>query len=125
VVHVANIARASHSIIVVPPPPSAATPEVIGFPVVGEVSDRLAVHRRLRRQLVEVAQSSPSGSRISILDPTDALSDETGLLRAELTFDGCHTNAHGRAIVRTEVERVLLARASQGPRGAMASSDRG
>lgn len=99
---------ATDAVVVVPPPPSGAIRDHEAFPTVGTVEERLRAHRWLRQTLHEAARTAlpadvPRGITLRLLDPTDALSDENGLLRGDLTDDGCHTNAAGRAVVRQEL----------------------
>ncbi|MFC5727419.1 MULTISPECIES: hypothetical protein [Nocardioides] len=96
----------TRAVVVVPVPPAVDALDHSAFPVIGTPEERLAAHDALRRRLVEEA-ANHSAPRVDILDLTPALAGETGLLRDELTDDGCHTNDAGRAVVR-EVSRGFL-----------------
>ncbi|WP_141006116.1 hypothetical protein [Nocardioides humi] len=55
------------------------------------------------RSALTVAVGATPTPMLRLLDLTDALSGPDGLMRDELTDDGCHTNAAGRDVVRREV----------------------
>jgi hypothetical protein len=89
----------SRAVIVVPVPPAVDALDHSAFPVVGTPDERLAAHDALRRRLIEEA-AGRSAPPVEVLDLTTALAGESGLLRDDLTDDGCHTNDAGRAVVR-------------------------
>lgn len=107
---------ADDAVVVVPTPPAVDSLDHEAFPVVGSPDERIAAHRAVRDRLV--AATSPTsadgtpgarrtGPRVRVLDMTDALADPSGLMRAELTDDGCHTNDAGRAVARRAVQGFL------------------
>jgi hypothetical protein len=94
-------------IICVPVPPSATCPANPQFPIEGSIGERVAVFDRLRDALADaVGRRAHYAPRPLLLDATDLLADDTGAFRAELTDDGCHTNAAGRLLVRQRVHAV-------------------
>lgn len=115
--YVANVqalaaqARAVAAAVVVPVPPSAtyaADPEQ--FPVRGTLTERVAVHGRVREALttaVAAVEASGTTPPLLLVDATTELSAPSGEIRAELTIDGCHTNDAGRTIVRDALVRAL------------------
>ena len=107
VTRLARHVRAREVLVVVPPPPCADTFDHDAFPVVGTPAERLAAHRAVRARLEEEVARTRDGVRLRLLDLTRALAGPDGLMRAELTDDGCHTNDAGRAVVRREVEQLV------------------
>jgi len=93
-------------VIVVPPPPAVDSLDHDAFPVVGTPEERIAARRAVADRLATAA-TQHQAPRIRILDLGPALADPHGLLRADLTDDGCHTNDAGRARVRSAVEEYL------------------
>lgn len=100
----ARMAGAREAVLVVPPPPSPDVLDHVAFPVVGTAAERVAAHRAVRDRLVHAARDQRAFA-LRVLDLTDVLADETGLMRAEFTDDGCHTNEAGREAVRRTVAR--------------------
>ena len=97
--------QAPRAVIVVPPPPSATCPDVEQFPIKGDIAARIAAFEGLRTALEdEVARHDD----LVLLDATEALADDSGALRPDLTDDGCHTNLTGVALVRQQVRRLEL-----------------
>lgn len=89
--------------IVVPVPPCLDSYDHAAFPVAGSPDERLAAHRAVRSALTVAVGAGPARPALRLLDLTEALSGPDGLMRDELTDDGCHTNAAGRVVVRREV----------------------
>jgi lysophospholipase L1-like esterase len=81
------------------PPSEEYDSSQTGYPVVGSAQERGAILDRLCTAIAAavVATGEP---RLRLLDVRPAVADAAGLLRADLTFDGCHLNAAGSAIVR-------------------------
>lgn len=88
--------------LVVPPPPGASPRE--DYPLVGSAADRLAAFSRLRDALVSEVDARPDAV---LIDATDLLAGPDGLIRPELTDDGCHTNLRGVALVRSRVRALV------------------
>ncbi|WP_408898111.1 SGNH/GDSL hydrolase family protein [Nocardioides sp. R1-1] len=99
--------------IVVPVPPCLDSYDHAAFPVAGSPEERLVAHGAVRTALTAAVDATPG---LRLLDVTEALAGPDGLMRDELTDDGCHTNAAGRAAVRHEVS-VLLRATLPRPRG--------
>jgi hypothetical protein len=95
--------------IVVPVPPCLDSYDHAAFPVAGSPDERLAAHRAVRSALTVAVGGAPSRPGLRLLDLTEALAGPDGLMRDELTDDGCHTNAAGRAVVRGEVAALVAA----------------
>ena len=86
-------------VVLSPNPPSEAYESEEGFPVVGGVDERVTILDGLCRAFqTEVAAVGDPALRF--LDARSAVQDDAGQLRADLTFDGCHLNTGGAAIVR-------------------------
>jgi len=92
--------------IVVPVPPCLDSYDHVAFPVAGTPAQRLAAHAAVRSALAAAVDAAPP---LRLLDLTGALSGPDGLMRDELTDDGCHTNAAGRAVVRQQVTTLVAA----------------
>lgn len=93
--------------IVVPVPPCLDSYDHAAFPVAGSPEERLAAHRAVRSALTLAVSAAPTQPPLRLLDLTDALAGPDGLMRDELTDDGCHTNAAGRDATRREVAALL------------------
>ena len=107
-------ARARRTLVLVPPPQSATYPEQAGFPVKGSIEERTATNLALRKAMIEAAAKLPTdGTTVLLVDVIDRLSDARGHMREEMTFDGLHTNANGRAVFRQAVDELLAATASK------------
>lgn len=94
---------AAHGTLVVPVPPCLDSYDHAAFPVAGTPEQRLAAHRAVRSALVVAVGAERARPELRLLDLTDALAGPDGLMRDELTDDGCHTNGAGRDVVRREV----------------------
>lgn len=106
----ARATGSDRALVFVPPPESDVAEEQIGFPVVGDLQERTRALHLLRDAMHKAAASmSGDGPEILLIDVIDQFSDENGVWRQELTYDGLHTNDAGRAIVREEIERLLAA----------------
>jgi len=93
--------------IVVPVPPCLDSYDPVAFPVAGSPEQRLAAHRAVRSALVLATGAARGGPALRLLDATADLAGPDGLMRDDLTDDGCHTNEAGRAVVRREVVALL------------------
>jgi hypothetical protein len=82
-----------------PNPPSEEYESAEGYPVVGSAQERAAILHRLCGAL-EAEVRARDEPRLRFLDVRPAVADGAGLLQADLTFDGCHLNTAGSAIVR-------------------------
>ncbi|MBU2695730.1 hypothetical protein [Pimelobacter sp. 30-1] len=98
---------ADHGTLVVPVPPCLDSYDHAAFPVAGTPEERLAAHRSVRSALVVAVGAAPAHPQLRLLDLTDALAGPSGLMRDELTDDGCHTNAAGRDVVRRAVAALV------------------
>jgi acid stress-induced BolA-like protein IbaG/YrbA len=106
----ARATGSDRALVLVPPPESDVAEEQIGFPVVGNLEERTRALHLLRDAMHKAAASmSGDGPEIILIDVIDQFSDELGVWRQELTYDGLHTNDAGRAIVRQEINRLLAA----------------
>jgi hypothetical protein len=106
-------AGAGRTLVLVPPPQSATYPEQAGFPVNGSIEERTATNLLVRRAMFAAAAKLPSdGTNLLLVDVIDQLSDARGHMREEMTFDGLHTNANGRAVFRQAVDDLLAATAA-------------
>jgi hypothetical protein len=103
-VRAATTAKARDIVITVPVPPSDEVQDEEGFPVAGSLAERLASFGQVRSELAAAVASQTAGSPILLLDATDGLADHTGALRTEMSFDGCHVNEVGRAVVHGRLE---------------------
>jgi hypothetical protein len=97
----------TEAVVVVPVPPAVEAFIHESFPIVGTLEERLAVHRLMRRRIIDAVQAAGPRPRLRVLDLTDRLSDESGYFRPELTSDGVHPNDAGRREARGEVTRLL------------------
>lgn len=90
--------------------PTPAADEVVGYPVVGTIEERLAAHRLMRERIVEETGQarSSSGAVIYVFDATDRLSNEHGHYRPEITTDGIHPNDAGRAEIRAAMAEFRM-----------------
>ena len=100
---------AAHVVIVAPPPPSDSIADHVMFPISGDLAARTAAQTWLYDALAAAvaARADRRGPRVSLLEVGRALADAEGHMRADLTDDGCHTNAAGRAAVRQLVREHL------------------
>ncbi len=106
----ATAAGARRALVLIPPPESDVYPEQIGFPVVGSLEERITASRALREAMIRAAKDLPTdGARVLLVDVYDDYSDERSAMREDLTYDGLHANADGRAVTRKRVEDVLAA----------------
>jgi hypothetical protein len=90
---------APRAVIVVPTPPSDDVQDHVMFPVAGNLAQRIEAHSWVRTTLIDTL-GDRRDPRLHLLDLREVLADTDGRLRSELTFDGCHTNDAGRAVVR-------------------------
>jgi hypothetical protein len=81
------------------PPSEEYDSSQTGYPVVGSAQERAGILDRLCAALAAEVQSRRD-PRLRFLDLRPAVADGDGLLRSDLTFDGCHLNAAGSAIAR-------------------------
>jgi hypothetical protein len=96
-------------VIAVPVPPSDDCPKNPMYPIEGSIAERVRVFDDLRTALAKSVADTSGAPRVRLMDATEALVDETGALRSELTDDGCHTNARGVRLVRATVHQLDLA----------------
>lgn len=92
-------------VIVGPNPPSSTYESDEGYPVVGDVDVRAEILDRLCAALAG-AVHAVGDPRLRFLDVRPDVADERGHLRPELTFDGCHLNAAGSALVRQRLAEL-------------------
>jgi hypothetical protein len=97
----------TRAVVVVPVPPAVEAFTHESFPVVGTLEERLAVHRLVRRRIIEATRAARPVARLVVLDATDRLSDDAGYFRPDLTIDGVHPNDAGRGEARAEVALLL------------------
>jgi hypothetical protein len=110
---VATLAGARRALVLVPTPGSDSYPEQLGFPVVGTLGERIKANLAVRDALVHAAAELPAtGARLHLIDCTEELSDESGAMSSDLTYDGVHTNEKGRAVIRRRVEELIDATAT-------------
>lgn len=96
---------APRSYFVAPPPPCELPNHPTWYPITGTIQERLREFDRLRDAL-RAATSARAGAEY--LDLTDAICDERGQLRADLTVEGAHTNLAGVALVRKRMRELRL-----------------
>ncbi|MEO6471457.1 MAG: hypothetical protein ABIR57_06200 [Aeromicrobium sp.] len=102
---IAESFKAERLVVVVPPPPCEFTPNLEAFPIVGSLEQRVRAFEALRKAIVNEVSTVPGAQ---VLDSTDLLADENGVMKRELTDDGCHTNTTGIALVRGRVAELGL-----------------
>jgi hypothetical protein len=102
----AGRAGTSRFVVTVPVPPSDDYHDNPGFPIRGTLAQRLAAHAALREAL-HAARSSDESLDLRLVDATPQLARADRGLRAEFTFDGCHVNPDGAAIVRRLVDQAV------------------
>jgi hypothetical protein len=72
------------------------------FPIAGSIEQRVEAHRLMREALHRASADNDRPGRlmpVHILDATDDLVDEPGILRKSLSFDDCHVTKEGAAFV--------------------------
>jgi hypothetical protein len=91
-----------------PNPPSTTYESDEAFPVVGSADERAAILDRLCRSLAGGIQAA-NDKRLRFLDVRPLVAGPNGHLREEFTFDGCHLNAAGAALVRAKLAELTAA----------------
>lgn len=106
-----DVLRSTDSVVVLGPnPPSESYVELYqGYPVVGSVAERSQLLDGLCRHLRAATERS-GDQRLRFLDVRPLVAADDGSLRAELTFDGCHLNRTGAALVRAVLADLEPAR---------------
>jgi lysophospholipase L1-like esterase len=97
------LGRGGRVVLCGPNPPSVSYESEDGFPVVGSVEERAAILDRLCSTL-DAAVRALGDPAVRFVDVRAAVGDASGLLREDLTFDGCHLNSTGSAIVRAMLD---------------------
>jgi hypothetical protein len=96
----------SRVVVLAPNPPSEFYESgEAGYPVVGGVVERVEILDRMVAALRCAIDEAPE-TRIELLDFRSDVADGNGQLRPDLTFDGCHLNAAGSAIVRRRLAEL-------------------
>ncbi len=103
VLGLARSVGSNRTFVVVPPPPSGLIKDHAQFPIAGTLEERQLAHQWLAEALV-AAVGKRADPSCELLDLRQSLADADGLLRPELTYDGCHTNDAGRQAVRRQYE---------------------
>lgn len=98
---------ASRVVVCSPLPPSQDYLSMAQFPVVGSVAERLHVLGELRSALHEAVDALPP-SDVLFFDPCPFVVRADGELRRDLTIDGCHLNSRGAALIRRQLENLVV-----------------
>jgi hypothetical protein len=91
-----------HVVVCGPNPPSSTYDSDEDFPVVGDVDERVAILDRLC-SILSARIESAGDSRLRFLDVRPLVAGPDGHLREDFTFDGCHLNASGAALLRARL----------------------
>jgi hypothetical protein len=100
-----ELTKAPVGYIVVPPPPNRECPSVDLYPIKGTIDERIESTRGVRAALRDAVAAHP---KVELLDFSDILSNPDGSMLADLSDDGCHTNAKGIGVVRARVVELDL-----------------
>lgn len=95
-------------VVCAPNPPSTTYESDEAFPVVGTADERADILDRLCRSLANGIQAA-NDKRVRFLDVRPLVAGPNGHLREEFTFDGCHLNAAGAALVRAKLAELTAA----------------
>ena len=85
-----------------PNPPSSTYESDEAYPVVGDVDERVDILDRLCAALSSRIEAD-GDSRLLFLDLRPLVAGSDGHLREDLTFDGCHLNPAGAALLRAHL----------------------
>jgi lysophospholipase L1-like esterase len=94
-----------HVVVCGPNPPSSTYESDEAFPVVGDVDERIAILDRLCAT-ISAGVEAANDPRLRFLDVRPIVAGPDGHLREDLTFDGCHLNATGAALVRARLAEL-------------------
>jgi hypothetical protein len=81
--------------------PPVDVPEAdVWFPITGTIEERIEAHTRLREALTDSVEATQGAV---LVDMTGMLTDPSGAMPVEFTFDGAHTNHEAVARIRARI----------------------